>query len=80
MFVNKPTIAFERNKNIQDLIGGHLIKDQKAAKKKLEKWQAKSKTCNTTRSALWCMQVVNVNTFRSNQTKRVFNIHHTITC
>ena len=24
VFVNKPTIAFKRNKNIQDLIGGHL--------------------------------------------------------
>ena len=23
VFVNKPTIAFKRNKNIQDLIGGH---------------------------------------------------------
>ena len=26
------------------------------------------------------MQVVNTNTFKSNQTKRVFNIYHTITC
>ena len=26
------------------------------------------------------MQVVNTNTFKSNQTKRIFNIYHTITC
>ena len=80
MFVNKPTIAFKRNKNTQDLIGGYLIKDGKVAKKKIEKWQAKSKTCNTTRLALRCMQMINTNKFRSNQTKRVFNIYHFITC
>ena len=50
-YVNKPTIAFKRNRNIQDIIGGQLIKDGKVAKKKLEKRQGKSKTCNTTRSA-----------------------------
>ena len=69
VFVNKPTIAFKRNKNIQDLIGGRLIKDGKFAKKKLIKRQSKGKTCNTTRSASCCMQVVNTNTFKSNKTK-----------
>ena len=75
VFVNKPTVAFKRNKNIQDLIGGHLIKDGKVVKKKLKKRQGKSKPCNTTRSALCCMQVVNTNRFRSNQTKMVFFQH-----
>ena len=37
VFVNKPTVTFKRNKNIQDLIGSHLIKYGKVAKKKLEK-------------------------------------------
>ena len=55
-------------------------KEGKIAKNKLEKRQDKSKTCSTTRSALCCMQVVNINTFKSNQTKRVFNIYHTSTC
>ena len=55
VFVNKPTIAFKGNKHIQGLIGGHLIKNGKVAKKKLEKRQGKSKTCNTIRSALCCM-------------------------
>ena len=34
VFINKPTIVFKGNKNIQGLIGGHLIKDGKVAKKK----------------------------------------------
>ena len=67
--IRRMEIRLKRNKNIQDLVGGHLMKDEKVAKKKLEKRQGKSKTCNTTRSALCCMQVVNTNTSRNNQTK-----------
>ena len=40
---------------MRDLIGGHLKKDGKVAKKKLVKRQGKSKIYNTTRSALCCM-------------------------
>ena len=64
MLVNKPAVAFKRNKKMRDLIGGHLKKDGKVAKKKLVKRQGKSKTCNTTRSALCCMEMVNINTFK----------------
>ena len=39
VFVNKPTIVFKRNKYIQDLIGGHLLKDGKVDKKKIQKRQ-----------------------------------------
>ena len=53
-FVNKPTIAFKRNKKTQNLLGGHVIKDGKVAKKKFEKLQGKRKT-------LCCMQVVITN-------------------
>ena len=77
MFINNPTIAFRRNENRQDCIGGHLIKD---GKKKLEKRQGKSKTCNATRSPICCMQMINTNTFKSNKKKRFFNIYQTITC
>ena len=52
------TLAFKRNKNMQDFKGGHLIKDEKIAKRKLEKRQGRNKTwtCITTRSDLCCMQ------------------------
>ena len=43
VFVNKPSIAFKGNKNIQDLIGSHLIKDRKVAKKELEKRKVKAR-------------------------------------
>ena len=79
MFVNKPTIAFARNKNIQELILGHLINDGKVAQEKSGKQQIKSKAFNTARSTLCCMHVVNTNAFKSKQTKG-FNICQTITC
>ena len=73
VFVNKTTIAFKTNKNLQDLIGCHLIRNGKVANKKLENRQGKSKTCNTTKSTLCCMEVVSNNTFKYNQTK-IFNM------
>ena len=60
MFVNNQT---------EDLIGSNLIKDGKVANKKLEKRQGKSKTYNATKPALFWVQVVKTNAFRSNQTK-----------
>ena len=60
MFVNNQT---------EDFIGSNLIKDGKVANKKLEKRQGKSKTYNAAKPALFCMQVVKTNAFRSNQTK-----------
>ena len=43
---------------MQDFKGGHLIKDEKIAKSKLEKRQGRNKTwtCIATRSDLCCMQ------------------------
>ena len=49
VFLNKPAVAFKRNKNILDLICGHLIKDEKVGKKQFEKRLDKRKACNTTR-------------------------------
>lgn len=81
VFDNTPTIAFKRNKNIQELIGGNLINNGKLVKRnKLKQKEGKSKTCNTNRTSLCCTQVVNTSTFKSYQTNRIFNIFHTITC
>lgn len=35
VFLNKPTTVFKKSKNIQGLICGHFIKDEKVAKKQL---------------------------------------------
>ena len=43
------------------------IMKKKLVQMKLEKREGKSKACNTTRSALCCMQVVNTNTFKSSK-------------
>ena len=41
-FDNKQTVVFKKNVNIEQLIGGRLIKYQKVTKNKLEKWQGKN--------------------------------------
>ena len=60
-------------------MGSYLIKDSQVAKKKLGKQQGKSKIFNTARSALCLLLLIDTNTFKSNQAKRVFKIYHTIT-
>lgn len=74
VFVNKLTIKFKRNKNLQDLFGGHLIKDKEVAKKKLEKRKVKARHVI---AALYCTQAYQLYLvwllyFKSNQTKRAF--------
>ena len=64
---------------MQDLIGDHSIKDGKVVNSKLEIRQGKRKTCNAPTLALCCIQVINTNTFKTNKTKKVFDIYHTIT-
>ena len=68
-FLINQQLDFKEIKICKTSYSGHLIKDGKVAKKKLEKQQGKSKICNTTTSALCCMQVGNINTFRSNRIK-----------
>ena len=41
-FDNKQTVVFKKNVNIEQLIGGRLIKYQKVTKNKLEKWQGRN--------------------------------------
>ena len=43
VFINKPLIAFKRNKKIYDLIGGDLIYNVKIVKKKLENGKVKAR-------------------------------------
>ena len=69
------TIKFEYEISSQKIpfLGTVLYKDKENNPKttlyRIEKRKGKSKACNAIRSALCCMQVVNTNSFKSNQTK-----------
>ena len=53
---------------------------RKNFKKNLARINGKSVPCSSTRPSLCCTQVLNTQTFMSQQTKRTFNIFHKLTC
>ena len=73
-------IAFKRSKNLQEIIGGHTVKQGKVFKKSLVRLNGKYMPCSSTRPSLSCTQIVNTQTFMSHQTKRTFNIFYKLTC
>ena len=80
VFQITPMIAFKHRKNLQKIIGGHTVKPGKVFKKSLDILNGRSVPCSSTRPSLCCTQIVNTQTFMSEQTKRTFNIFHKLTC
>ena len=76
VFQATPMIAFKRSRNLQEIIGGHTVKQGKVFQKNLARINGKSVPCSSTRPSLCCTQVLNTQTFMSQQTKRTFNIFH----
>ena len=72
--------AFKRSKNLQEIIGGHTVKQGKVFKKNLARLNGKSVPGSSTRPSLCCTQVLNTQTFMSQQTKITFNIFHNLNC
>ena len=73
-------IALKRSKNLQDIIGGHTVKPGKVFKKDLARLNGNFMPCKSTRPSLCCTQVLNTQTYMSQQTKRTFNIFNKVTC
>ena len=53
-FQNNPFVAFKRNKNLQEIIGGHQIKNGKVFKAYSKSRKGKSEPCNTSKPSLGC--------------------------
>ena len=80
VFQATPMIAFKRSKNLLKIIGSNTVKQGKVFKKNLAKLNGKSVPCSSTRPSLCCTQVLNTQTFMSQQTKRTFNIFYKLIC
>ena len=80
VFKDIPMIAFKRSKNLQEITGSHTVKQGKVFKKNLTRLNGNSMHCSSTRPSLCCTQVLNTQTFTSQQRKRTFNIFHKLTC
>ena len=76
-FQYNPFVVFKRNKNLQEIIGGHTIKDGKAYKAHSKNRKGKCEPSNTSKPSLCCKQVIDTSTFRSYQTQTIHDISQT---
>ena len=77
---NTPILAFRRNKILSDIIGTKLIENDKVRRKFTNKIQGTCTPCLINNRTLCCKQVVHTTTLRSNQTNRIFQIYHNLSC
>ena len=75
-FQNKPFVTFKRNKNLQEIIAGHTIKNGKVFKVHSKNRKGKCEPCNTSKPSLCCKQVIDTSTFRNYQTQQLYTIFH----
>ena len=80
IFQNPPTLALRRNKNLRDIIGTKSIENGKIKRKFANKIHGKCTLCLANNRTLCCKQILHTTTFRSNQTNRIFPIHHNLNC
>ena len=79
-FQNNWFVAFKRNKNLQEIIIGHTIKNGKVLKAHSKNRKGKCEPCNTSRPSLCCKQVINTSAIRSYQTQQLCTIFHKLNC
>ena len=79
-FQNNPLVAYKRNKNLQEITGGHTIKNGKVLKVHSKNRKGKCEPCNTSKPSLCCDQVIDTSTFRSYQRQQLYTIFHKLNC
>ena len=62
-FQNNPFMSFKRNKNSQEVIGGHTIKNGKLFKAHSKNRKGKCEPCNTSKPSLCYNQVIDTSAF-----------------
>ena len=79
-FQNNPFVTFKRNLNLQEIKGGHTIKNGKVYKAHSKNRKGKCDPCNTSKPSLCCRQVIDTSTFWSYQTQQLYTIFHKLNC
>ena len=75
-FENNPFVVYKGNKNLQEIIGSHTIKNGKVFKVHSKSREGKCEPCNTSKPSLCCKQVIDTSTFQSYQTQQLYTIFH----
>ena len=77
---NKPLLAFRRNKNLRQLIGGNTTGKNKKLLTTNKFTNGKCLPCFSNSRTLCCKQVIKTEHFKSNLTNRTFRILKKTTC
>ena len=81
IFKEKPIIAFRRNTNLGDILGQKNLKNGIVIRKKdIMNKSGRCSPCYTRSDNLCCNQIENTSTFRSQRTKKEFQIFHRVNC
>ena len=81
VFKEQPIIAYRRNKNLRDMIGGTTIKSNRAVgKQRTILKRGYCKPCFSRTNSLYCKQVIPVTTFKSNVTLKAYQVFHQLNC
>jgi len=78
-FSKKPMIAYRRNPNLQQLLGGHKIENGKVVKPK-QNFEGSCAPCRSKIGNKCCRQMKTTSTFRNRDTNRVYKIFHRVNC
>ena len=78
-FKSKPLVAYRRNPNLQQLIGGHRVENGKVVKR-ITKTVGLCTPCRSKRGNKCCKQMKTTSTFRNRHTNKVFKIFHRVNC
>ena len=80
IFAEPPILAFNRNKNLRDIIGGNKLFDNKKILNVKKFNKRKCQPCFTRSVNLCCKQLKTCSTFQSAFNENTFLIRHNVTC
>ena len=80
IFAEPPILAFKRNKNLRDIIGGNKVFDNKKILNVKKFNKRKCQPCFTKSINLCCKQLKTCSIFQSAFNKNTFLIRHNVTC
>ena len=78
-FTSQPLIAYKRNPNLRQLLGGNKIENGRVAKRK-RNVNGKCSPCTPNRSYKCCRQMKSTSTFKNRITGKVYKIFHRVNC
>ena len=78
-FTKEPLIAYRRNPNLRQLLGGNKIENGKVIRQK-QNHTGKCSPCKPNRAYKCCRQMKSTSTFKNRLTGKVYQIYHRVNC